>query len=291
MESMELVKIDLGKSVDGFAEWKAMKRQANDTRPVFFVPTMGALHEGHAALIEAARLSGGANAEVVVSVYVNPTQFNQSEDFLTYPKTRENDMRVALDAGADMVVFPEAKEIYPEGIPDRVEPVNYGTLTRLWEAEHRPGHFDGVVAVVRSLFQHTQPARAFFGEKDWQQLAVIQRLASEEFPRLRVVSVGTVREPGGLAKSSRNTRLSEEGRRRAQALHLALLRAAEAKGEPRVMEGLRCSLGREGFDVEYLAVVDADSLSQPWSGDVAGRAIVAAHYEGVRLIDNVEVLP
>ena len=103
--------------------------------------------------------------------------------------------------------------------------------------------------------------------------------------------MGTVREPGGLAKSSRNTRLSEEGRRRAQALHLALLRAAEAKGEPRVMEGLRCSLDREGFDVEYLAVVDADSLSQPWSGDVAGRVIVAAHYEGVRLIDNVEVLP
>lgn len=291
MESMEHLKTELGRSVDGFAEWKAAKRRVNDMRPVYFVPTMGALHEGHSALIKTARRTGGADVEVVVSVYVNPTQFNQSEDFLTYPKTREHDTKLALDAGADVVVFPETEEVYPGGIPDSTEPVNYGTLTRLWEAEHRPGHFDGVVAVVRSLFQHTQPTCAFFGEKDWQQLAVIQRLVSEEFPELKVVAVETVRESGGLAKSSRNTRLSEEGRKHAEALHLALLRAAEAKGEPQVMEALLRSLAHEGFDVEYLAVVDADTLSQPWSGNVPGRAILAANHEGVRLIDNVEVLP
>jgi pantoate--beta-alanine ligase len=291
MQSMEDVGAERTNSVDGFDAWKKRKGQANDVRPVYFVPTMGALHEGHGALIKAARQAGGAQAEVVVSVYVNPTQFNDREDFLTYPKTRDDDMRLAAEAGADIVVFPAAKEMYPKGIPDCLEKVDYGTLTRLWEAACRPGHFDGVVAVVRSLFEHTQPALAFFGEKDWQQLAVIRRLAAEEFPGTTVVSVETVREFGGLAKSSRNTRLSEAGRKHAQALHSALLSAAEAKGEPRVMEGLLRSLAEDGFDVEYFAVVNADTLSQPWSGSSAGRVLVAAKYEGVRLIDNVEVLP
>lgn len=288
---MEIVRTDMGMSVDGFATWKAMRRQAEDVRPVYFVPTMGALHEGHGALIKAARQTRGSEAEVVVSVYVNPTQFNESEDFLTYPKSRVKDVQLALEAGADVVVFPETEEVYPGGIPERLESVDYGALTHLWEAEHRPGHFDGVVAVVRSLFEHTQPTRAFFGEKDWQQLAVIRRLAADEFPGLQVVPVETEREPGGLAKSSRNTRLSDEGRCHAESLHWALRSVADAKGDPEVMAEVLRSLSDRGFDVEYFAVVDADTLRQPWSGDGPGRVLVAAKYEGVRLIDNVEVLP
>jgi pantoate--beta-alanine ligase len=273
----------------GFHAWREARRVSGLERPVHFIPTMGALHEGHAALIRAARTE--TSAEIVVSVYVNPTQFNDAVDFESYPKTEAADVELAMNAGADVVVFPKPEELYPGGIPDRAPETDYGALTRLWEAEHRQGHFDGVVAVVRELFRETQPHRAFFGEKDWQQLAVIQRLAALEFPGLQVVPVGTVRESGGLAMSSRNARLSASGVERAQALYRGLAQIARQEGAAEVVNAVRAHWVAGGIEVEYLAVVDAEDLTEPRMKHRPGRVIVAAWVEGVRLIDNLPLPP
>ena len=150
---------------DAFRDWKRVRKDADESGRVAFIPTMGALHEGHADLIRRARKEVGSLGHVVVSIYVNPTQFNDAADFEAYPSTRKEDIAVAKSAGADAVVFPQPDELYPGGIPERAVPVDYGGLTSLWEAAHRPGHFDGVVAVVRALFHQVNPDRAYFGEK------------------------------------------------------------------------------------------------------------------------------
>lgn len=275
-------------SWDSFADWRA-HRVKTSQKPVHFVPTMGALHAGHSALIEQARKEAGDLGEVVVSVFVNPTQFNDPQDFEAYPVTRDRDEALAVEAGADAVVFPSASEMYPEGLPNQVDPADYGALTELWEAAHRPGHFDGVVAVVRTLFSLVQPARAYFGEKDWQQLAVVTELAHREFPELVIVPVSTVRESDGLAMSSRNVRLTEGDRAKATQLYRALTDLSSSSETAEAIERLSEALGETGFDVEYLAVVDGATLApkaHPRSGD---RAVVAATIGGVRLIDNLPI--
>ena len=276
---------------NGFSEWRESRDRLGVEKRVHFVPTMGALHEGHAALIRTARMNAGKDDEVVVSVYVNPTQFNDAMDFEAYPKTEETDVALALGAGADAVVFPDVEEMYPGGVPDRVETVDFGQLTRLWEAEHRPGHFDGVVAVVRALFREALPSRAYFGEKDWQQLSVIRRLAWTEFPNLEIVPVGTIREEGGLAMSSRNARLSSSGRKRAESIYRGLHEIVRESGEVSVVNAVRSQWELEGMEVEYVAVVDARELTEPWTGQRPGRAIAAVWIEGVRLIDNMPLSP
>ena len=271
-----------------FEDWRRESEEASRTFSVGFVPTMGALHDGHASLIRRARHELGNGGHVVVSVYVNPTQFNDASDFALYPSTRESDVKMAQDAGADAVVFPRSDELYPNGIPARAEPVDYGMLTGHWEALHRVGHFDGVVAVVRSLFRLVEPERAYFGEKDWQQLAVISELVRREFVGLTIVPVPTVREEDGLAMSSRNVRLSLRDRHVAAVLHGALDAIAESRGDPSVLDDQADRLRSMGWDVEYLAVVDAITLEpEPKSG--GRRVIVAAHWGGVRLIDNLPV--
>lgn len=271
---------------DSFANWAQTRSSLRV--PVGFVPTMGALHDGHAALIRRARMDMGKDGHVVVSVYVNPTQFNDPGDFEAYPNTREEDTAVAMDAGADAVVFPEAVELYPGGVPLQVEATDYGSLTALWEAAHRPGHFDGVVAVVRRLFSLVRPDRAFFGEKDWQQLAVISELVRREFGGLTIVPVPTVREADGLAMSSRNVRLSPTDRPLASVLYGALQAVAESDGHPKAVDDQVARLRSKGWDVEYFAVVDAMTLEPEPQGS-ARRAIVAAQWGGVRLIDNLPV--
>ena len=174
---------------------------------VGFVPTMGALHPGHASLIEQA---AQVCEEVVVSIFVNPTQFNNQEDFETYPLTMDKDLEVAQHAGATVVFAPHVEELYGGDLA--VAPVDYGRLTAAYEGQKRPGHFDGVVAVVRKLFSAVEADAAFFGEKDLQQLAVIRRLAEEEFVGLEIVGCPLIRESDGLAMSSRNVRLVGEPR-------------------------------------------------------------------------------
>lgn len=274
---------------DAFGDWKRARQNEDGPRDVAFVPTMGALHEGHADLIRRARQEAGRSGHVVVSIYVNPTQFNDAADFEAYPNTREADIRIAESAGADAVVFPRPDELYPDGIPERADPVDYGGVTALWEAAHRPGHFDGVVAVVRALFHQVEPDRAYFGEKDWQQLAVVSELVRREFLDLTIVPVPTRREGDGLAMSSRNVRLGEADRRVASMLSAALGALAQASDTMAEAQRQSNRLEEAGWSVEYLAVVDALTLDPAPEFGRDCRAIGAAHLGGVRLIDNVPV--
>ena len=273
--------------LSSFQSWREALPLDGKPVPVHFVPTMGALHAGHGALIRTARQKAGDRGHVVVSVYVNPTQFNDASDLSAYPRTQDADAALARRFGADAVVFPTSKEMYPEGVPARAAVSDYGALTQCWEAAHRPGHFDGVVAVVRTLFEATKPTHAYFGEKDWQQLAVIRRLAKLDFPALDIVAVPTVREPDGLAMSSRNARLSELERRGATALYSALNAVVQSRGDGSEVDAQRTRLNALGFRVEYLEVVDAETLNPGLAPSRDGRVIVAAHWGGVRLIDNV----
>ena len=276
----------------GFSVWReSMENRQGQAVRVLFIPTMGALHEGHASLIRRARERAmavdGQPVEVVVSVFVNPTQFNDVRDFDGYPITPDADVELAVAAGADSVVMPSADEIYPTGVPATVHRVDYGSLTGTMEGAHRPGHFDGVVHVVRRLFQLVRPDVAFFGEKDWQQLAVIRRLAAEEFPDLEIAPVATVREADGLAMSSRNVRLDAE--QRALAVHLSReLERVARSGQPQE-EAKRAMdrLSDQGFEMEYLTVADGFTLeAAPWkAGDM--RVFAAGSLGGVRLIDNM----
>lgn len=275
-----------------FSAWRLhLVRAAAEGVPVHFIPTMGALHDGHAALIRSAREAaegrGGVRPMVVASVYVNPTQFNDRKDLDTYPRMPEEDLACAIAAGADAVVFPDASEMYPEGLPECTDAVDYGSLTARLEGAKRPGHFDGVVTVVRRLFDLVQPDKAFFGEKDWQQLAVIRRLAELEFPELQVVPVPTVRESDGLAMSSRNARIPGALRPGAARLHEQMRRVVESMEPESACIEAKAELESNGFEVEYLEWAHGMTLEGvPWTPGMM-RLFAAVRYAGVRLIDNL----
>lgn len=294
MEHVELNQETMGVRFEGFSSWRN-GRGAQTGRPVLFVPTMGALHEGHAALVHWARRDADTlrpqPGELVVSVFVNPTQFNDAGDFESYPITPQEDLALMVKSGADSVVFPSVDDMYPKGVPVRSAGVDYGPLTSVMEGAARPGHFDGVVDVVRRLFQEVRPTRAYFGEKDWQQLAVIRKLAATEFPALEIVAVPTVREADGLAMSSRNVRLTEEWRQRAPMLHQVLCEVARSDNPQEACEGGVDKLEAAGFAVEYLSVADEISLDEGNRETGRMRAFVAARCGGVRLIDNVPCSP
>jgi len=270
-------------------ELKSTIRAAKSNgKRVGFVPTMGALHPGHASLIEQA---AEACEVVVVSIFVNPTQFNNQEDFETYPLTMDKDLKVARLAGATIVFAPHVDELYGGNL--EVAPVDYGLLTSAYEGQKRSGHFDGVVAVVRKLFAAVDADRAFFGEKDLQQLAVIRRLAQEEFKGLEIVGCPLIRERDGLAMSSRNIRLGDRSRQEALALHDWLNRIKDvacAQGDIKAtlhaIESEASSL--KAIDLEYIDVVDAMTFEplRDQSAEKNAHAIVAANVGGVRLIDN-----
>ena len=230
---------------------------------VGFVPTMGALHEGHATLLRRARAE---NERVLLSIFVNPTQFNDPKDLEKYPRTLEADLKVAESCGADAVFFPEYSELYPDGYRYKVEETAF---SRVLCGAHRPGHFDGVLTVVLKLLNLVAPRRAYFGEKDFQQLELVRGMARAFFLPLEIVAVPTVREPDGLAMSSRNARLSPADRERAAFLPRALRGAASAQAAARELEA-------NGFQVDY--VVDQE-----------GRRLAAAAIGGVRLIDNIVI--
>lgn len=255
------------------------------------VPTMGALHEGHLQLVRAA----AAECDVVVaSIFVNPTQFNNPDDFRLYPRLPEADAALLAPAGCTALFLPSVAEMYPR--PSVVQ-FNFGPLERVMEGEHRPGHFNGVATVVSKLFHLSRPHRAYFGQKDFQQVAIVRQLISDLAFDLELVAFPTVREPDGLAMSSRNRRLSPEARTLAPRLYQSLQAAAElirAGQTPpaAVQAAVREQLGTvPGLELEYIAVVDAHSL-QPLAGWDSGRPValcLAAHLGGVRLIDNVVV--
>ena len=273
-------------SLDALREWQQKSNWSS--KSIGFVPTMGALHDGHASLI---RTAAAQCDLVVVSILVNPTQFNESSDFESYPRALESDAQKAQTAGADAVFAPSAEDLYG-GTPEAPS-VDWGALTSAYEGAHRPGHFDGVVAVVDLLFDAVQPKVAVFGEKDLQQVAVVKRLARERHPEVHVVVGSLIRDAHGLALSSRNSRLSPEGLRTALSLSRCLRAVDEAVGSG---DSVELALGKSraeldalaGVELEYLDVVDAQTFEPAHGPSHPHRhVVVAAHVEGVRLIDNV----
>jgi pantoate--beta-alanine ligase len=252
-------------------------------RPVGFVPTMGALHAGHAALMERARKEVGSDAPLVVSIFVNPMQFGPGEDLDRYPRTFDTDLELCAEQGVDVVFAPSVDEVYPGGDP--LVTVDPGPLGTVLEGASRPTHFHGVLTVVAKLFGLVRPDVAVFGEKDYQQLVLIRRMVSDLCMGVDVIGADIVREEGGLALSSRNRYLDDEHRRRATALSRALFAAREAgrTGAHAALDAAREHLA--GIDVDYLELTGPDLGPAPLSG--AARLLVAARVGDTRLIDNV----
>jgi pantoate--beta-alanine ligase len=252
-----------------------------------FVPTMGALHDGHIALARAARRQ---SETVAASIFVNPTQFGPNEDFLAYPRTEEQDLAKLESAGCDLVWMPGVATMYP---PDAASTITVAGPARRWEGEIRPGHFAGVATVVAKLFGQVRPKRAFFGEKDWQQIQVIARMTADLLLPVEIVPVPTLREPDGLAMSSRNRFLTAQERAIAPALHAALADAAQRLGSGwTVSETLAAGekfLREAGLSADYFALVNARSLDPLTQFSPPARLLAAARLGRIRLLDNVTV--
>ena len=269
------------------AEAAAFRSEAPS--PVVLVPTMGALHAGHAALIDAARARAGKNGTVMVSIFVNPTQFGPNEDLAKYPRTMEADLQLCASHGADAVFAPAVDEMYPPGDSTFVDETE---LSRGLCGAERPGHFRGVCTVVAKLFNIIRPDAAIFGEKDYQQLAVIRRMARDLFFGLEIIGHPTVREADGLALSSRNRYLGPDEHRRAAAFPAALSAAAREK-TPADIVARATTLITEGTGSapQYVALVDAETLEPLETLDRPAVLAAAVKIGETRLIDNVRLAP
>lgn len=249
--------------IEDLSEWMTIRRQLKkDGRSIGFVPTMGALHDGHASLLERCRAE---NEVRVLSIYVNPTQFDNNDDLARYPVTLERDLETARKAGVDFVLLPTYRQLYPDSYRYRVSETEF---SKQLCGAHRPGHFDGVLTVVMKLLNLLRADRAYFGEKDFQQLQLVKDMAEAFFLETQIVPCATVRETDGLAMSSRNLNLPAGARELAPLFARALRDSSTADQASKL-------LNSEGFDVDY--VVDIDN-----------RRYGAVKIGGVRLIDNVE---
>ncbi|MFP5328761.1 MAG: pantoate--beta-alanine ligase [Alphaproteobacteria bacterium] len=255
---------------------------------IALVPTMGALHAGHLALVDEARRQAD---RVVATIFVNPLQFGEGEDLDRYPRQEREDMAALEQAGCDLLWIPAPEQIYPAGFSTTV---SVKGLSSRWEGEARPGHFDGVATVVAKLFNAVRPEVALFGEKDFQQLAVLRRMTIDLNLPISIVGVPTVRDGDGLALSSRNAYLSGEERARALALPRALAGAAEAieagKDVAEALDEAKGKLVQAGFDpIDYVALVDSETFEPLGSASGTMRLIAAATIGRTRLIDNLPV--
>lgn len=248
------------RSVD---EFRRARTEMTDQVTVGFVPTMGALHHGHASLIKQSRLE---NQYCLVSIFVNPTQFNNSSDLEKYPRTVEADLKICQESGAQAVLLPTYEQLYSDQYRYKI---SESSFSKILCGLHRPGHFDGVLTVVMKLLQIARARRAYFGKKDYQQYRLIKEMAENFFLNTEIIGCETIREPDGLAMSSRNLRLSAEGRKSASSLYQAI------KCSPN-LAAAREFLLNKNIEVEYLEEHDH-------------RRFVAAYIDGVRLIDNVEI--
>jgi pantoate--beta-alanine ligase len=256
-------------------------------KTVGFVPTMGALHAGHISLVKQAVLE---NPVVVVSIFVNPTQFNDPADLERYPRTLENDMKLLELTGCSIVFAPNAKEVYPE--PDKRK-FNFGKLEEVMEGKHRPGHFNGVAQVVSRLFDMVKPTKAYFGLKDFQQLAIVKNMVKQLQLPVEIVPCAIIREKSGLAMSSRNELLTEEQRKNATLISETLFKAKELKWQKSVQEitdWVTETINKNPFlDVEYFEIVDDEQLQPVKSWDEKSTKVgcVAVFCGKIRLIDNI----
>jgi len=248
--------------------WKTIpawfdQRRTLQGRSIGFVPTMGALHRGHAALIERCRRE---NDCAVVSIFVNPSQFNDPRDLERYPRSLDRDIALLESLGVDELILPSPTEMYPDGYRFRIQP---DCSYKIMEGAHRPGFLSGVLTVVLKLLNIVQPDRAYFGEKDYQQLRAVQEMVRDFFLPVEIIGCPTVREASALAESSRNALLSPDARARAASLYQLLTTAPD-------VDAARAALEAEGFAVDY--------VEEHW-----GRRFAAAFLDGIRLIDNIPI--
>lgn len=273
-------------------ELKAHLESSQGTRG--FVPTMGALHEGHLSLVRESKRTTG---HTVVSIFVNPAQFNDSADLEKYPRNIERDLGMlsGLLGPDDLIYTPQPEDIY-RGDPEEEVDFEPGDLEKVMEGEFRPGHFRGVVKVVNMLFSITKPDRAFFGEKDFQQLAVVRKLASQLHPGIEIVGCPVLREPNGLAMSSRNERLTSDMRSRASVIYQTLCKYSTPDPDATVKEIREAVINgvdsMKGFRTEYFEIVDPSTLqsinpSCRAADGLSWRGCIAVHAGDVRLIDNI----
>ncbi len=270
---------------------QAIAEAHREGKTVGLVPTMGALHEGHLSLVRASRRRAGFTA---VSIFVNPAQFGPSEDFAAYPRDIDHDLELLRAEGVDLVFTPSVEHMYPSGAAAIVDP---GEIGAILEGASRPGHFTGVATIVAKLFNIVRPDLAFFGEKDYQQLRVIERMTADLDLAVTIVGCAIVRDRDGVALSSRNAYMAAEDRAQAIALCEALEAAAEAlawgERDARVLEQRMAEevAAFPAAELDYAAVVDPVTLASVERVDAPARALIAARIGGTRLIDNAPLLP
>lgn len=265
-----------------------LSHQRDMQKSIGFVATMGALHEGHMALVDEARKN---NDLVVVSIFVNPIQFNNPEDLEKYPRTLTDDINTLEKRGCDIVFTPSDSEMYPEPVRENY---NFGNLDKVMEGKYRPGHFNGVAIVVRKLLEIVRPHQAFFGEKDYQQLTIIRKLVEQSGLNIEIVGVPIMREKDGLAMSSRNARLKPEERQAAPEIYRILKKSREKWSDfsrPGELKhwGLEKLNQHKLIEPEYFEIVDMDTLEEIEQWNDTSRCIVclAVYIGKVRLIDNI----
>jgi len=250
-----------------------------------FVPTMGALHAGHASLFKLARTK---SEFVVASIFVNPLQFENSKDLELYPRTPERDAEIARESGVTHLWLPQVDEIYPENVIKK----SAGPIGEIFEGANRIGHFDGVVTVVARLFELLKPAQAIFGEKDFQQLYLISKLAQESYTSLEIIAAPTIRESDGVALSSRNIRLGESERKAAAVIYSALTAAKERKNLESARNTMHKICSQEPlFKLDYAEIIDEENFEIATDSTSKQRAVIAGWLNGVRLIDNMQMNP
>ena len=266
-----------------------VERQREMGKKIGFAPTMGALHQGHLSLYKAAKKE---NDEVISSIFVNPTQFNNPDDFQKYPKTLEKDLELLEKAGVDAVYVPNVEEMYPDGLNSKK--YDFEGLENEMEGKYRPGHFDGVGTIVEELFRQVQPHNAYFGEKDYQQLAIIKKMVEKTNLPVKIHGIPTLREEDGLAMSSRNVRLTETQRKEATIIYETLAKVKEwfkvislDEIKQRVTDIFRNS----NFELEYFVIADEETLKEANTidEDKEYRAFIVAYADTVRLIDNMHL--
>lgn len=266
-----------------------VERQREMGKKIGFAPTMGALHQGHLSLYKAAKKE---NDEVISSIFVNPTQFNNPDDFQKYPKTLEKDLELLEKAGVDAVYVPNVEEMYPDGLNSKK--YDFDGLENEMEGKYRPGHFDGVGTIVEELFRQVQPHNAYFGEKDYQQLAIIKKMVEKTKLPVKIHGVPTLREEDGLAMSSRNVRLTETQRKEATIIYETLTKVKEwfkVISLEEIKQKVTDIFRNSNFELEYFVIADEKTLKETdfFYKDKNYRAFIVAYAGDVRLIDNMHL--
>jgi len=276
-------------NIEGYGAWYSELNLKNVS--VGFVPTMGALHKGHLSLIEASKRD---NDYTVCSIFVNPTQFNDKSDYQKYPRTSDDDIEVLRGQYCDVLFAPATDEMYPDnGQNKQRASIDLGQIAEVMEGQFRPGHFDGVVTIVTKLFDIIKPNKAYFGQKDFQQLAIIRRMSEELGIPVKIIGCPTVREDDGLALSSRNLLLSPAQRAEAPTIYQSLLKSKNRLGQQNVKQTKQRLIDEINtstiLDVEYVEIADSHSLQpiESWGNAESVICCVAVHAGGVRLIDNI----